>query len=523
MKRILSILLIIVVLLCAAYFFLIDRLLKTAIETQGSNALTAKLDVADVTFHLFPTSIRLEGVQITNPQQPLRNVVEMRALTAPLNIGAIIDRKIDIPNMEINGLRFNTARAQSGAIANLTRAAATAADNSAATLPDINQLARQQSQTQQDELEKTRLDLTAILNRWQQQLQQLPDDNQIEAYRQRAFVLQSSNNAAGLAALRQELNNQIGSARKLFDEFTVDMQRTREQFGYARTLPQNNSTTASATPQAINNMTGALLGEQFKPLLLSITQQINQLLNAENGRALPAALLIRNIALDGQLDLGTQPLLFTGALDNLTPQPKLWNVATSFTLAGVAGQPSQFSARGAIDLRKTASVDMRFDLRQFPLQEFPLSKNPQLTVVVEHAQADIQGLLSLTGNQIDINLLSHFQQAALKVAGSGDASAQALANALRGVSDFDLNAQISGDVQRPAMKLDSSLSQRLAAALSQQLANQQPRTPNRAPPAAMSPELQQQIAGIQQLSSDFDNLLRQIMAKQAALQSIVGP
>ncbi|HSB97997.1 MAG TPA: AsmA family protein, partial [Spongiibacteraceae bacterium] len=411
MKRILSILLISVALLCAAYFLLIDRALKTVIETQGSSALMAKLDVAHVTFHLFPTSIRLEGVQVTNAQQPLRNLVEIRALTTPLSIGAMIDRKIDIPSMEVNGLRFNTARAQSGAIGNLTHdltGEPAAADSGATALPDANQQARQQNQTLQDELNKTKLDLTAILNRWQQQLQQLPDDNQIEAYRQRAFVLQSANNTAGLTALRQELNNQLGSARKLFDEFTVDMQRTREQFSYARTLPQSGVATISATPQALNNITGALLGEQFKPLLLTITQQINRLSSSGNSAA--PALLIRNIALDGQLDLGTQPLLFTGTLANLTPQPRLWDVATSFTLAGVAGQPSQFNARGAIDLRKTANVDIRFDLRQFPLREFPLSKNPRLTIVIEQAQTDIQGLLSLTGNQIDINLLSHFQQ-----------------------------------------------------------------------------------------------------------------
>ncbi|HSB97448.1 MAG TPA: hypothetical protein VLC91_13410, partial [Spongiibacteraceae bacterium] len=108
------------------------------------------------------------------------------------------------------------------------------------------------------------------------------------------------------------------------------------------------------------------------------------------------------------------------------------------------------------------------------------------------------------------------------VAGANDASAQAAADVLRGVSDFDLNAQISGDVQRPTMKLDSSLSQRLATAMSQQLANQQPQTPDGAAPAGMSPELQQQMAGIQQLASDFDNLQRQLQAKQTALQSIIG-
>jgi hypothetical protein len=39
----------------------------------------------------------------------------------------------------------------------------------------------------------------------------------------------------------------------------------------------------------------------------------------------------------------------------------------------------------------------------------------------------------------------------------------------------------------------------------------------------MSPEVRQQLGGIQQLASDFENLRRQVLARQAALQSIFGP
>jgi hypothetical protein len=508
-----------VVVLCAVYFFAIDHILKTIIETQGSKALTAKLDVGAVAFHILPTSIRLEGVQVTNPQQPQRNLIEMRTLFAPLSFAAIEQRKIDIPTMEIGGLRFNTTRAQSGAL-NASADLASSGTENGTKLPDAAQLAAQQQQSMQSELQKTKADLTAILFKWQQRLQQLPDDQRIESYRQRAANLQSTHNSAGLTALRQELTTELSGARKLLEELELELQQVRAQFGYAQALPRNGAN-IGGTPKAINAMAGALLGEQFKPLLLSIAQQIGRLIDtAQNDvGAQNWPLLIRSLTLDGQLDLGAQPLLFTGTLDNFTPQPKFWNVATHFELAGAA-QPNRFSARGDIDLRKTPRLDARFDLREFPLQQFPLSKNPQFTIVIEQAQTDIQGMLSLIGNQIDINLLSRFQRAALTVQTGNDSSSQALANALRDVGDFDLNVQVSGAVQNPTMKLDSSLSQRLASVMNQ-LPAQSGAGSSTELPVQLPIQLQQPMNELAQLRNDFENLQRQFTAKQAALQSLV--
>lgn len=517
MKRILRALLLIVVVLGAAYFLLIDHILKAVIESEGSKALTAKLDVSGVTFHIVPLSIRLHGVQVTNPQQPTRNLVEFAELATPLQLSAIRERKIDIPELRIQGLRFNTTRAQTGAIAGLTPTGS--AVDSAPGLPDSAQIALQQQQRLRDEVSKTQADLKAILGKWQQRFQQLPDDSRIEEYRQRAMELRAANKNAELAQLRQQLTGELSSARQLADDFELDMQSARAQFAYAQAAPQSGGN-FSATPQAMNNIVGALLGAEFQPVLATLAQQINRVVAQQSAGANAAqpALLIRRATIDGQLDLGAQPLLFTGTIDNFTPQPRLWNVATEFALAGVPAQASQFSARGRADFRKTASIDMRFDLRQFPLRDFPLSKNSQLGIGIETATADMQGLLSATGNQIDVNLLSRFQQATLNVQAATDSAAQTLKTALHGVTEFDLNLQVSGDIQKPTMKFDSSLTPRLAAALSQQLhANGEAQADN------MSPEVRQQLGGIAQLATDFENLRRQVLARQAALQSIFGP
>jgi hypothetical protein len=515
MKRLLQALLLIGVLLVAVYFLAIDYVLKGLIEREGSRALAARLDVGHVTFHLLPASIRLEAVQVTNPQQPARNLVEFASLSTPLQLGALRERRLDIPELQIQGLRFNTTRAQSGAIAGVTPVGGA---SETAELPDSAQIALQQQQRLQDEMSKTRQDLTTILAKWRQHLQQLPDDSRIEEYRQRALQLRSAGQTAELAQLRQQLNSEVGKARQLAEEFELDMQNARAQLAYAQSAPQSAGSVA-ATPQVLNAMVGALLGAEFKPVLGTLVQQLDNVIRQASAQqdSPQLALLVRRASIDGQLDIGTQPLLFTGTVDNFTPQPRLWNVATSFTLAGVPSQPSQFSARGRADFRKTPNIDLRFDLRQFPLRTLPLSRNPQLAITIDSAVADIQGMLACTGNQVDVNLLSRFQQAKLDVQATTDNAAQTLKGALHDVTDFDVNLQISGSAAQPTLKFDSSLTPRLAAALGQQLQS------GNAPGTQPGSELQQQLGGVQQLANDFENLRRELLARQSALQNLGTP
>lgn len=515
MKRLLQALLSIIVLVGAIYFLAIDHVLKHIIETEGSRALAAKLDVGRVTFHLLPTSIRLENVQVTNPAEPARNLVEFTALDTPLQLRALRERRIDIPELRIQGLRFNTTRAQSGAIPGVTPVGGTAAT---AELPDSTQVALQQQQRLQDEMDKTRQDLARILAKWQQRVQQLPDDGRIEQYRQRALALRSAGQSAELAQLQQQLRSELGNTKQLAEEFELDLQNTRAQLAYAQSAPLSGGI-SGASPQTLNAIVGGLLGAEFKPVLTMLAQQLDQIVRQTSAQTNTPqlALLIRRANIDGQLDIGAQPLLFTGTVDNFTPQPRMWDVVTGFTLAGVPAQTSQFSARGRADLRKTPNVDMRFDLRQFPLRSLPLSTNPQLGITIESAVADIQGMLACTGNQVDINLLSRFQQASLQVQASTDHAAHALRNALNDVAEFDVNLQVSGALARPALKFDSSLTPRLAAAIGQQMQS------GGAAGVQANPELQQELSEVQRLASDFENLRRQLLARRDALQTIGTP
>ena len=369
MQRWLKILLSLALLIVVAYWLLIDIAIKTLIEGEGSNAVGAQLSIDAATFHLFPTTLTLRNLQVTDTRAPSLNTMQAETVSLPLQLSELFDKQLIVTAMQIHGLRFNQPRAQAGAVTN--------------TAPPATDAASAQRHQQ----------------------------------------------------LREALQ--------------------RIDAALANPLTAANS-------QEVGSVTGVLLGDALKPLLAQI---IALLTPPQNSLGNDWHILLRHIDVDGQLDLGTQPLSFTGTVENLSPQPQHFDTVTRFNLTSAANQTGQLTTSGLLDFRKLANASVRFDLSALPVRDMPLGSDSDLTISIGQAVADVQGLLSLTGNQIDLNVLAHFREAALHVVTSDEPELQAIAAVLKNTTTFDLNLQANGDVQNPVLKLNSSLDQPLAAAL----------------------------------------------------------
>ena len=111
---------------------------------------------------------------------------------------------------------------------------------------------------------------------------------------------------------------------------------------------------------------------------------------AQNSSGEPEWLILaRRIDLDGELELGQNRLPFTGQLDNVTPQPAVWNLPLTFAFSGAG----QLNASGSLDYRKAVNGQAQLSLDQFPVAQLTLTDNPQLGIALEKALASARGLL----------------------------------------------------------------------------------------------------------------------------------
>ena len=96
--------------------FFLDSILKGALEKQASLFVGARVDIGDLAFKIFGLRIDMRNIQVTNPEQPMRNTVETGTVSFDLAAGPLLKKKIVIEKMAVKDLAFNTARKTSGVL-----------------------------------------------------------------------------------------------------------------------------------------------------------------------------------------------------------------------------------------------------------------------------------------------------------------------------------------------------------------------------------------------------------------------
>jgi len=99
------------------WILLLDRTVRRAIEEAGTEAVGAKVDLAQADVQLDQGALVLRGLQVTNPNSPMTNLFEAREIVANLNVRALLEKKVVVETLAVRDVRFGTPRATSGALA----------------------------------------------------------------------------------------------------------------------------------------------------------------------------------------------------------------------------------------------------------------------------------------------------------------------------------------------------------------------------------------------------------------------
>ena len=128
----------VVALLVLGWTLFVDRLLRKGIEAGGTAAVGAKVELASARIHLFRGNVTLRGLQVTNPNAPLQNIVQLDEIVADVGLLPLLEKKVVIDTVAIRGLRFNTPRTTSGAIPHPAAAPSVASKSAAQWAQSVN-------------------------------------------------------------------------------------------------------------------------------------------------------------------------------------------------------------------------------------------------------------------------------------------------------------------------------------------------------------------------------------------------
>jgi uncharacterized protein (TIGR03545 family) len=508
---------VICILAALVWFLVVDRVVKMVIESEGSKAVGAKVDVGETDLSLFPASIEVLGLAVTDPDSPMENAVAVSRLYSDIELLPLIRRKVIINNLRMEGIQLKTPRKTSGEIPRFARSK-TAEDD--ALPPWLAQMCEAKDALKftfpkvedilaAEQLQSTRFakqlhnQIDEAKTQWQHRLKELPAQKEFDAYKARLDKLKSSEggltallgSATELKSLQADLKNDLEAIKQAHKRFNAELKDLKIKSAQLTKAPleevQRLKAKYALSPKSAANFSRMLFGPKIcdwwkkgyhwyariKPYLDSETANKNKegSPKAEDRQAgkegdLPD-FLIRRAHIDALLAVGN----FTGEASDITSDPSILGKPLRFKFLGrQLKQVKSIHMNGIIDFIKPENPNhqVKLQAQQLGLQNLSLSDAGSLPLSIANALADITMDLNLIGPQIDalVNAQLDSVRMAVEKTDTSELNA-ALADALTSVTRFGLTAMVEGTRSDYLTNIESDLDDVLNKAVGAMIKN----------------------------------------------------
>lgn len=500
-------------LLALGWLFLVDPFVKRMIEQTGTKLVGAKVELGAAHVTLSPLGLTLSRLQVTNPDEPMSNAVEVARIAMSLDGLNVLRRKVIIEEMAVEGLRFGTQRQSSGAVAPAREPGAAA--KLAATVPlpsfevpDIKTVMATADLQSVKLAESLQADIKKEQENWKKRLAELPDKNKLNDYKTRIEKLKSSAKggvggmlgAAGeVAAIQKDLEKDLERIKSAKTDFDAQLAGLKQRVDQAIKSPQDDiqrlQERYSLSPQGLANMSGMLLGGKggdwvrtgltwygkVQPMLAQAQQRPKgpEVVKPLRGKGVEVRFkeraplpdfLIRAATVSAQLEVGD----LNGRIKNITPDQQTLGKPLTFAFAGDKLKGAQsIRLDGAMNrvLPAQPKDHAQVRVRGYQVPTTVLSDSADWPVTLGKAVADADLQVTVGGQALAGQATVGLQSVKL-AAGKPDAAnsvIKAIGGALSSVTGFTVKADMTGTVEQYDLHLTSDLDRILKDAVGKQV------------------------------------------------------
>jgi len=508
---------VVLIVVMGVWFLVIDSIIEAVIEKTGTHVVGAKVELEAADLSISPFGISLTGLQVTNPDSPMTNVVQVDRMALSVEGAKLFRRKVIVKEMTMAGVRLNTPRKTSGAISRRPSAAPKSVEREKFTLPalaipNVNEILQKEKLQSLELVNSLQADLQAEKDQWHRRLAELPDKAKFAQYRERIEKIQSAKKgglegvlggAKDAMAVQKEIRrdlDRIKTARKELGENLASFQKRTNKAAKAPLADVNRlKEKYTLSPEGLTNISRLVFGEKIakwadtaldwyerlKPVLERAKEGKKgggEVVKPVRGKGADVLfkeheplpdLLIRTSSVSMEIPAGS----IKGQIRNITPDQDVLGIPLTYNFSGENLKGLQaVKLNGVLNHVNPSSPKdtATLDVSGYQVADLSLSDSLQLPIELKKASTDFKAEAVLSGQAIKANLLAGLKSVRISTGVKKDAGplAKAMASSLSDVEQFNVKVDISGTLKDYDMQLSSDLDRVLKNAVGKQVKTQ---------------------------------------------------
>tara|TARA_B110000008_G_scaffold279755_1_gene328435 strand:+ start:4083 stop:5891 length:1809 start_codon:yes stop_codon:yes gene_type:complete len=513
----------IIALLVVGWMFVAGPLIKYSIETFGSKAANAKVEVEDVSLSFAPMGIEITGLQVANADKPMENIFQFDRAVADLEFLPLLLGKGIVNEVVLSGVAFSTPRQSSGALLD-DRDDDAEKTSSAKNESFINPDSINQALPSADELLAREPLLTEQRGRAFQQsfktiktdsdnaIAALPGNEDFAAYEDEFNRLTSGKfdsvedfqqRKKEFDALKKRIKQDQKAISKAKEVLTAGKESLTQQWADLKVAPaedfKNLKRKYKLDGAGVTNLSRLMFGdaagewsekgvywyEKIRPFLISEESDVRsekadvehirqegRFVHFESDRPLPD-LLIRQMYLRVKLPETNAQSMGDVAVTvyDITHQQAVINRPTRIVATGKnLNNIQSLDINGTLDHRSSPGKDsLQMKIKGVNLTDYNVGA---MGLKLNSSLVDITGEADIVAGDVDATSKAQFSKA---VFSSKDKTlvAKELVRALQKIDRFDIDASAEGSLIAPKVGISSDLDRKLNNAFSQRIDEKQ--------------------------------------------------
>jgi uncharacterized protein (TIGR03545 family) len=487
-------------------------IIKSAVESLGSDAVGAKVEVDSINLQLSPLGVSINKLQIADADEPMQNTLQFDHAVAELELLPLLLGKGIVKELSITGMAFEQPRTTSGALVKEPKKETNTSVNASSektnetetnlldnvTVPSANEiLARETLQTEvqgnafKELIETDKARLAAAINN-------APNEKDFDAYK-KSFYEMTSGKFSSLDDFKKkqkafnEMKENIDTDRiALNDAIRISKEsktNIEKQWGKLRQSPtqdynrvinkyQLNATGASNISQLIFGGESSVWVDKslywyqkVKPLLESSEDESKEedtivpqgrFVHFKSNNPLPD-FLIKKTRAQVSFDQGN----VATSVYNITHQPRILNKPTVVEINGSGLKDIEsIKANIIIDARnKNSTSTFELTVKDYSVKKWDLGYEG---LALDKALIQINANGAIQNNQLLAEATGQFNQSVFSGSGS-NGFAKELQKTMKKITSFNVKGNAEGDIFAPKIGISSNLDDAISTAFNQRL------------------------------------------------------